>query len=109
LVDVCRGSPQTFNGLHVDETVCFKIPALGYGMITTTFIGNNEVEADFKFDIKTPSTYPTTLTVIIGQQITFSQHIPALKTGFFVQKSKARINKQIRDELGDMTLVIDTR
>lgn len=114
LGDVCRGSKQTYTGLHVDDSpIFFKIPSLGYAMITIAFIGNDAIEVAFKSDIKTPSLHPIILTLTIGPQVAgpqvaFSQHIPASKAGYFVQKSKTRMNRQIRDELGDMTLEIET-
>lgn len=104
--DVSRGSKQTFTGIDLDGTVFIKIPELGYAAVTP-IIGNDEVEVDFKFDIKKPSLSPTILTVTIGK-IYFTQYIPAREKGFFAQKSKARLNKQIRGELLDMVLEIDT-
>lgn len=107
LGDVWRGTKQTFSGLDTDGTVFLRIPGLGDAAITPT-IRNEEVEVDFKFDISIPSQNPITLTVSIGDKIDFSQYIPAYGKGFFTQKSKTRINKQINNELWGMSLEIDT-
>ncbi|MFC2039171.1 hypothetical protein ACFLST_00035 [Chloroflexota bacterium] len=112
LGDVYRGSKQTYAGLDVDDSpILFKIPRLGYAMITIAFIGNDAIEVDFRLDIKIPSRHPVILTLTIGPHIAFSQHVPALQDGDFVQKSKKSktgMNRQIRDEPGYMTLEIET-